>query len=103
MTAQDSFRFEIRDGRIVVTGELDMRSGAEMAASLLALAVEANRLAVDLTEVSFMDARGLRALLFVKDVHPAVSVIAVSPRVERVLEITDTYAALVDSDLGATG
>ena len=103
MTTQDDLNIELRGGRVVVTGELDMRSGPEMAASLLALAAEANRLAVDLSEVSFIDARGLRALLFVKVAQPDFRVIAVSPRVERVLEITETYSELVDDEISATG
>jgi anti-anti-sigma factor len=103
MATQDEFTIEVRNGRVVMTGELDMENGQTMVASLLALAAEANRLALDLREVSFMDARGLRSLLSVKDAQPEVRVVAVSPRVERVLSITETYDALVDSDLSETG
>jgi hypothetical protein len=39
----------------------------------------------------------------VKDAKPEARVVAVSPRVERVLSITETYDALVDSDLSETG
>ena len=103
MATQDEFTIEVRNGRVVMTGELDMQTGQTMAASLLALAAEAKRVALDLSEVSFMDARGLRSLLSVKDVKPEVHIVAVSPRVERVLSITETYEALVDDDLSQTG
>ena len=83
----------------MLSGELDILSGPRMALSLLRLANRAKRLELDLSGVTFMDACGLRALLWLKRALPTVRVVAMSPRVERVLMITDTYVLLVDMEL----
>ena len=85
---------EVIDARVMVSGELDMQSGPEMCASLLAVA-SGQRLEVDLSDVSFMDCRGLRSLLEVHHLVPSMRVVATSPRVERVLMLSDTHRLLV--------
>ena len=54
---------------------------------------------VDLLNVTFADASGVRELLCLKHAIPAVRVVAVSPPVERVLRLTNTYEILVDTEL----
>ena len=46
-----------------------------------------------------MDACGLRALLWLKRALPTLRIVAVSPRVERVLMMTETYVLLADVQL----
>ena len=87
----------------MVSGELDMEYGPEMYASLLAVA-SGQRLELDLSEVSFMDCRGLRSMLALQHLVPSMRIVAVSPRAERLLTLTDTYRLLVGADarVGAT-
>ena len=97
MAPLDRLNIEMIDGRVMVSGELDLQTGPEMSASLLAVA-SGQRLEVDLSEVSFIDGRGLRSLLEVQDLIPSMRIVAVSSRVERVLMLTDTHWLLVDAD-----
>ena len=94
MGLSSGLTIEVIDARVMVSGEMDMQSGPEMCAALLAVA-SGQRLEVDLSEVSFMDCRGLRSLLEVQHLVPSMRVVAVSPRVERVLMLTDTHRLLV--------
>ena len=89
---------------IVIGGELDVLTAPVLlqVASELTVA-DATPVAVNLSNVSFIDASGLRALLCLKHALPAARVVAASPPVQKVLEITGTYDALVDDDLSQTG
>ena len=97
MASLDEFTIELIDGRVMLSGELDMQTGPEMTASLLA-AASGQRLEVDLSQVSFIDGRGLRALLEVQHLVPSMRIVAMSSRVERILTVTDTHRLLVDAD-----
>lgn len=103
MTATESLSIQRQGIRVAVSGELDIVSGPRMAQSFLKLATRSPVLELDLSEVTFMDACGLRALLWLKEAVPTVRVVALSPRVERVLVITNTYGTLVDTHLSDTG
>ena len=97
MALSDGLTIELIDGRVMLSGELDMQTGPEMSASLLAVA-SGQGLELDLSQVSFIDGRGLRALLEVRYVVPSMRIVAMSSRVERILTLTDTHRLLVDAD-----
>ena len=99
MTGPDTLSIEQRGICAVLSGELDILSGPRMAVSLMRLANRAQRLELDLSGVTFMDACGLRSLLWLKRALPTLRVVAVSPRVERVLMMTETYVLLADVQL----
>ena len=103
MNATESLSIQPHGIRVAVSGELDIVSGPRLAQSLLKVATRAQVLELDLSEVTFIDACGLRALLWLKQALPAVRVVALSPRVERVLDITNTHGTLVDAHLSDTG
>ena len=103
MTATEPLSVHRQGIRVAVSGELDIVSGPRMAQSFLKLATRSPVLELDLSEVTFMDACGLRALLWLKQAVPTVRVVAMSQRVERILEITNTYGTLVDAHLSDTG
>jgi anti-anti-sigma factor len=94
MARPNRLTIELIDGRVMLSGELDMGSGPQMCASVLALA-GGQRLELDLREVSFMDCRGLRWLLEVQQRVPSMRIVAMGPRVERVLALTDMCDVLV--------
>ena len=89
---------------IVIGGELDVLT----APLLLEVAPEVatadpRPIDVNLANVTFIDASGLRALLCLKHSLPKVRVVAVSPPVERVLLMTGTYEDLIETNLSNTG
>ena len=97
MPPRTRLALEMIDGCVMVSGVLDMQSGPEMSALLLAVA-SAQRLELDLSEVTFMDCGGLHSLLEVQRLVPSMRIVAVSPRAERVLTLTDTHRLLVGAD-----
>ena len=99
MTPYDTFAIELSEGRVMVSGELDNYSAPAMSESLLRLAgANPQPLELDLSAVTFMDAGGLRALLQLRRSLPMLSVVAVSPRIQRVLTVTDTCGLILGPD-----
>lgn len=86
----DPFRVEWRDEEasrfIWVFGEVDYATVGRFRGALQS---EHPRLVVDLSQVTFMDLGGLECLLEAADRTEAV-VLITSPRVDRLLELTDT-------------
>lgn len=84
------FRVEWReetDSRTVwLFGEIDL---ASVPALQEALECEQPRLEVDLSNVTFMDLSGLTCLLDAAKSH-TVALVATTPRVDRLLELTDS-------------
>ena len=91
-------RFDVRhaDGAMVlrIRGDLDIAvedDAVNAVANALASAPPSARLVLDLSEVEFMDSSGLRALLRIHNRHGGqIRLGAVSPVVERLLELTGT-------------
>src|SRR5688572_25821383 len=89
---------------IVIGGELDVLTAPlllDVAPKVAAVAPQS--VDVNLANVTFIDASGLRALLCLKHSLPKLRVVAVSPPVEKVLLITGTYDELIETDLSNTG
>ena len=82
------------DGRPTIRGECDLSNAAEIAQWLGYFGMMP--IDVDLSGVTFFGAAALRALLDAADRNPHLRVVEPSPVVRRVLEITHTYAVLVD-------
>ena len=98
MTPQAGFSIDMREGRIVVSGELDMASAPAMSESILRLAAATGgQVVLDLSEVSFMGSCGIKELLRMREVL-SLQVVAVSPQVQRVLDITDMSWLVLDAD-----
>jgi anti-anti-sigma regulatory factor len=81
------FDIGIENRRVRVSGELDMSTECRL--------IDAGRairgpVSVDLSGVSFIDARGLQALLRLWRAEPTLQIVAISERVARLLSITDT-------------
>jgi anti-sigma B factor antagonist len=78
--------------RLEVAGELDLSTAPMLAARLRAAADTAPRVVVDLHAVSFMDSRGMLALLeaqrTLRSLHGDLILASVSDPVRKVLEIT---------------
>jgi anti-anti-sigma factor len=95
MAPFDNCTIDINDGTVVVSGELDSETSRFVVDAVIQLAgPHVAHLALDLSEVSFLDSAGLHALLRLRQTR-SIELIAVSPRVERVLDITGTRPLLL--------
>jgi anti-anti-sigma factor len=99
MTVPDSLTIEARNGRVFVAGELDTRSAWSLC--LAAIRVAAVTVELDLSRVTFIDGRGLRALLLLRHAL-SVRVVAASAQVLRLLEVTGTIAAVFGTEQETT-
>jgi anti-sigma B factor antagonist len=77
---------------VKITGELDLYTAPDVRDELAALPAEARRVAVDLTELTFVDSAGIAALLVAARrlrAHGGVMMLLVDdPHVLRVLEVS---------------
>jgi anti-anti-sigma factor len=84
--------------RVVVVGEIDLDSAADLRRVLAGALHASTALEIDLARVSFCDCSGLRALMDTwhkaRSSGQAVAVIDASPRVRRLLELTGTLSLL---------
>lgn len=82
--ADPPFRYRRdEDGRIVVTGDIDMASAAAFRPVLLA---STDPIELDLSGVTFMDSAGVTVLLQARTVRP-VRITATSAQVARLLDL----------------
>ena len=95
MTVPASLNIETRNGRVVVAGELDTTSAWDLC--LAVIRVPATTVELDLSRVTFIDGRGLRALLLLRH-SLSIQVVAASARVLRLLEVTGTTGAVFGTD-----
>lgn len=86
---------EVGDGswRVTVAGELDAATAPDLVAALRPLVAHpSGSVVVNMSEVSFMDSSGLRALIHAandaKAAGGSVVLVAVSAAVNRLLEVT---------------
>jgi anti-anti-sigma factor len=90
MAPFDNCNLDLIDGVIVISGELDLEASKFVIDAAAQLAGPMSpHLRLDLSEVTFLDSAGLHALLRLRQTR-SVEIVAVSPRVERVLDITGT-------------
>jgi anti-anti-sigma factor len=83
---------------LVLSGELDMRSSADLEAMVLVAKRDATSLTLDLSRLTFIDLRGLRMVLFAKELCEwdgcEFRLVPGPPSVERVFELTDLLDVL---------
>ena len=82
------------DGRPTIRGECDLANAAEIGRWLGYFGMMP--IDVDLSGVTFFGAAALRALLDAAERNPYLRVVEPSRVVQRVLEITGSYAVLID-------
>ena len=83
----ESFNIEINGRYVRVAGEVDIRTAPTVEETLWCVG---DPLLLDLADVTFMDSQGLNMLMRLRRRRPLMRVIAVAPRVEHLLFITDT-------------
>jgi anti-anti-sigma factor len=86
MAGGPRFTIVVADGRLVLSGELDLSSAGELIAAAVAVAPAGSPFLVDLTAVSFVDSVGLRTLLMLRRDHPAVCFEGAAHQLRRLAE-----------------
>jgi anti-anti-sigma factor len=99
-----SARFDVEDRVdgsrhiLVLRGELDMRSSPELEATVLVAKRDASSLVLDLSRLTLIDLRGLRMVLFAKELCEwdgcELRLVPGPPGVQRVFELTDLLDVL---------
>jgi anti-anti-sigma factor len=91
-------RVDGRSHTLVLRGELDMLSSLELEATVLLAKRDASRIILDLSRLTFLDLRGLRMVLFAKELcewDGCEFRLVPGPRcVQRVFELTDLLDVL---------
>ena len=94
-TPDDLFSIRVKEGRVVVSGEIDGYSAPALAEVLREFGRSQDQIRLDLSGVTFIDSSGLHALLRLRDALPVLHVVVVSARVARLLEMTGTTDLVV--------
>ena len=79
-----------------VAGEVDVLTAPLVEDAILALS---DPVLLDLADVTFMDSTGLHVLIRCRRSRPQLRVTAVSPKVERLIAITDMHCLMEPSVL----
>ena len=107
MDADEDFQYTVTTSRdratVAVQGDLDAATGPRLSAAVSALTTDGLAgVVVDLDRVSFVDSRGLSALL---ESHRAVTgrdmtftVVNLKPAIQRLFRITGVQHVLLDGD-----
>ena len=96
MRLEDAIRVQVRDGQLVVSGDMDLAT-----APVLQRAVEklgGRSIALDLSGVAFIDSTGLHLLIDLRRAHGPLRLVAASSAVDKLLEITGTRPYLFGAD-----
>ena len=89
MTPEFSIRLETADGCHIITlaGEVDLATASEVRSVLAPLR---GRVRIDCSQLTLIDAAGLRSLLEAESRLESLELLHVSPSVRRIFEVTDT-------------
>ena len=79
------------EGCVKVSGEIDMSSATKLIDAVL----KATPASLDLSGVTFIDSSGLHALIRLRRARAELRIVALSPQVRRLLEITNTSEHLL--------
>ena len=93
MAGVNDFSTDNCNGRLYLRGELDVLGSTALRTTLSGINGEV--VVVDVSEVTFIDGRGLRALLEARDKYKGLRLENPSPRFIRLLEITGLTDALL--------
>ena len=93
MDHEPGFSLNVSENRVKVTGELDVLT----APLVIEAVVKAMTVEVDLSEVTFVDSTGVHALIQLRNRRSQLRIVAISPPVKRVLEVTGVAEALLFS------
>ena len=94
MEHEPGFSLTVSETRVKVTGELDVLT----APLVIEAVVKAMTVELDLSEVTFVDSTGVHALIQLRNRRSQLRIVAISPPVKRVLEVTDIAEALLSAE-----
>jgi anti-anti-sigma factor len=88
MRLEDAIQVKVRDGQLVVSGDMDLATTPVLQKAIAKLG--SAEIALDLSGVAFIDSTGLHLLLDLRREHGRLRLVAASPAVAKLLTITDT-------------
>ena len=91
MEHKNAFTVEVSEGRVKITGEVDLKTTPMMIEAV----VKAMTVELDLSEVTFIDSIGLSGLINLRNTRAALHIVDVSPQVQQILERTSLIEALL--------
>ena len=94
MEHESGFSLNVSENRVKVTGELDVLT----APLVIEAVVKAMTVELDLSEVTFVDSSGVHALIQLRNRRSELQIVAISPPVKRVLEMTGIAQALLSAE-----
>jgi anti-anti-sigma factor len=94
MEHANGFSLEVSETRVKVTGELDVLT----APLVIEAVIKAMTVELDLGEVTFVDSSGVHALIQLRNRRSELRIVAISPPVKRVLEVTGIARALLPAE-----
>jgi anti-anti-sigma factor len=95
MNDQRPFCIEMSGDRMVIRGEFDI--GAIAAFAVAAGRLDGQAAVIDLSEMTFIDSCGLRALWEARNAHPGIRYQNPSGPVRRMLDLTGLGEILLDA------
>ena len=88
MRLEDAIRVQVRDGQLIVSGDMDLATAPVLQRAAAKLG--GGSLALDLSGVAFIDSTGLHLLVDLRRAHGRLRLVGSSPAVDKLLAITDT-------------
>lgn len=88
MRLEDAIRVRVHDGQLIVSGDMDLASAPVLRRAADKLGGQS--LALDLSGVAFIDSTGLHLLIDLRRSHGRLRLVASSPALDKLLEITGT-------------
>ncbi|HUP73526.1 MAG TPA: STAS domain-containing protein [Acidimicrobiales bacterium] len=84
MEHANGFSLSVSATRVKITGELDVSTTP----SMIEAVIKAMTVELDISEVTFVDSTGLHALIQLRNRRSELRIVAISPPVKRLLEMT---------------
>ena len=92
MRLEDAIKVQVRDGQLVVSGDMDLATTPVLQKAAAQLGDRS--LALDLSGIAFIDSTGLHLLIDLRRAHGPLQLVAASPAVDKLLDLTGTRGYL---------
>jgi anti-sigma B factor antagonist len=96
MRLEDAIQVRVRDGQLVVSGDMDLATTPVLQKAVAKLGGKS--IALDLSGVAFIDSTGLHLLLDLRREYGRLRLAGASPAVEKLLAITGTREFLFETE-----
>lgn len=92
MRLEDAIQVQVRSGQLVVSGDMDLATTPVLQEAAAKLG--GGSITLDLSGIAFIDSTGLHLLIDLRRAHGPLQLVAASPAVDKLLDLTGTRAYL---------